>query len=64
MPKSKPFFPQCLTLDQEMKERVMSKSWLLYSGVELNLEDRVLGEVEKNSFIALPAKENTTGSCP
>ena len=38
MHKSKPFFPQCLKLNQEMKERVMSKFWLLYSGVESNLE--------------------------
>ena len=38
MQKSKPFFPQCLKLNQEM-ERVMSKSRLLYSGVELSLED-------------------------
>ena len=28
----------------------------LYTGAKLNLGDRVLGEVEKNSFIALPGK--------
>ena len=28
----------------------------LYTGTELNLRDRVLGEVENNSFIALPGK--------
>ena len=28
----------------------------LYTSAELNLRDRLLGEVEKNSFIALPGK--------
>ena len=28
----------------------------LYTGAELNLRDRVVGEVEKNSFITLPGK--------
>ena len=28
----------------------------LYPGIELNLRDRVAGEVEKYSFIALPGK--------
>ena len=34
----------------------MLKTWALCTGAELNLGDRVLGEVEKNSFIALPGK--------
>ena len=34
----------------------MLKIWLLCTGAESNLEDRVLGEGEKNSFIALPGK--------
>ena len=28
----------------------------LYTGAELNLRDRVVGEVEKNSFIIVPGK--------
>ena len=32
------------------------KTWPLCTSVESNLRDRVLGEVEKNSFIALPGK--------
>ena len=35
---------------------MMPKSQPLCLGVELNLRDRVLGEVEKNSFIALPGR--------
>ena len=31
----------------------------LYTGARLNLGDRVLGEVERNSFIALPGKGGT-----
>ena len=34
----------------------MPKTWPLCTGAELNFRDRVLGEVEKNSFIALPGK--------
>ena len=34
----------------------MPKGQPLYTGTESNLRDRVLGEVEKNSFIALPGK--------
>ena len=33
-----------------------AEMWSLYSGAKSNLRDRVLGEVEKNSFIALPGK--------
>ena len=36
----------------------------LYTGAELNLGDRIWGEVEKNSFIAFPAKGDTVGSYP
>ena len=32
----------------------------LFSGVESNLRDRVLGEVEKNSFTAWPGKGGHT----
>ena len=35
---------------------LMLKTRPLCTGAESNLRDRVLGEVEKNSFIALPGK--------
>ena len=35
---------------------VMPKTRPLYTGASLNLRDRVLSEVEKNSFIDLPGK--------
>ena len=35
---------------------MMPKTWPLCTGAESNLGDRVLGEVEKDSFIALPGK--------
>ena len=35
----------------------------LYTSVKSSIEDQVLSEVEKNSFIALPGKESTAGSC-
>lgn len=34
----------------------MMQIWLLCTDSEINLEDRVLSEVEKKSFIALPDK--------
>ena len=34
-----------------------------YTGAELNLGDRVLGEVEKDSFTTLPGKGGHSGSC-
>ena len=34
------------------------------TSTELALIDRVLGEVEKNSFVASPGKKGTLGSCP
>ena len=34
----------------------VAKAQPLYLGAKLNLGDRVWGEVEKNSFIALPGK--------
>ena len=34
----------------------MPKTWLLCTSAKSNLGDRVLGEVEKHSFIALPGK--------
>ena len=41
-----------------LTSEVMPKARTLYTGTESNLGDRILAEVEKNSFIALP------GSCP
>ena len=35
---------------------LMLKTCSLYAGAESNLRDRIWGEVEKNSFIALPGK--------
>ena len=43
---------------------MMLKSQPLCTSIELNLRDRVLGEVEKNSFIGLPGKRDTTDCCP
>ena len=40
----------------------MSKTQPLCSGMELSLEDRDLGEKEKNSFIALAGKWDITHS--
>ena len=42
----------------------MSKAWPLCTGAESNLRDRVLGEVEMNSFIALPGKGGHSGLLP
>lgn len=39
----------------------MLKTRPLCTGAESNLIDRVLGEVEKNSFIALPSKGGHSG---
>ena len=36
----------------------MLKTRPLYTGAGLNLRDRVLSEVEKNGFIALPGKHS------
>ena len=43
---------------------VVESSASLSTGAESNLRDRVLGEVEKDSFIALPGKVGKPGSCP
>ena len=40
---------------------VTESSASLYTGAESNPGDRVLGEVEKDSFIALPGKGEHTG---
>ena len=40
----------------EINVEVMLKTRSLYTGAKSNLGDRLLGEVEKNSFIALPGK--------
>ena len=42
----------------------MPKAWPLCTSAQLNLGDRVLGEVEKNSFIALPGKGGNSGLMP
>ena len=39
----------------------MPKTWPLCTGAEPNLGDRVLGEVEKNGFIAFPGKGRHRG---
>ena len=36
----------------------------MYIGVKANLGDRILGEVEENSFIALTGKERHSGLVP
>ena len=48
---------------------LITVSWLcwnqpLCTGIRLNLRDRVLGEVEKNSVVALLGKRGTAGFCP
>ena len=43
---------------------VTPKIWPLCTSAELNLGDRVLGEAEKNSFIALPGKGRHRGLMP
>ena len=40
---------------------MMPKSQPLCTGAELNLKDRVLGEVEKNNFIVLPGTGGHSG---
>ena len=42
----------------------MPKTQPLCASAESNLRDRVLGEVEKNSFIALPGKGGHGGFMP
>ena len=39
----------------------MLKTWTLCTGAELNLGNRVLGEIEKNSFTSLPGKGGDSG---
>ena len=41
-----------------------SSATSLYTGAKSNLRDRVLGEVEKNSFTALPGKGGHSGLMP
>ena len=42
----------------------MLKTRPLCPGAKLNLRDRVLGEAEKNSFMALPGKGGHSGLVP
>ena len=48
----------------ETPQPSVAKIWPLYISARLNLRDRVLGEVEKNSFIALPGKGGHSGLVP
>ena len=41
----------------------MLKTRPLCIGAESSLRDRVMGEVEKDSFIGLPGKGDTEGFC-
>lgn len=41
-------------------QTVITQNLPMYSGTELNLGDRVLGEVGKSSLIALPGKGGST----
>ena len=41
-----------------------TETWPLYTDAKLNLRDRVSGEVEKNSFVALPGKGEHSGLLP
>ena len=52
-----------LGADEQIK-MVMLKAWPLWTSSESNLKDRILGEIEKSSFIALPGKGDTEVSCP
>ena len=49
---------------REETRGLMLKARPLCTGAELNLRDRVLGEVEKKSFIALPGKGGHSGLMP
>ena len=43
---------------------MMPKTQPLCADVELNLEDRILDEIEKNSFIVLPGKGGHLAHAP
>ena len=47
-----------------MWSHIVAEIQPLYTGAGLNLRDRVLGEAEKNSFIALPGKGGHSGLMP
>ena len=49
------------TFFQKCRKLLISKTQHLRRDEELNLADRDLGEVEKNSFIALPGKGDRLG---
>ena len=46
------------------EEQMMPKTQPLCADVELNLEDRILDEIEKNSFIVLPGKGGHLAHAP
>ena len=50
--------------DRSSTKAGVAKIQPLYPGTELNLGDRILGEVEKNRFIALPSKGGLRGIMP
>ena len=52
------------TVDAESLVKLMPKTEPLCTSTKLNLRDRVLGKVEKNSFIALPGKGGHRGLMP
>ena len=56
----------CILISEMIKylKILMLKTWPLCTGAELNLGGRVLGEVEKNSFIALPGKRGHSRLVP
>ena len=43
--------------------KVILKAWPLCTSAKSNLGNRVLGEIKKNSFIALPGNGDPVGSC-
>lgn len=55
------YYIDCL---QKACEGDVKSSAFLYTSTELNVGDRVLGGVEKDSFIALPSKGRHTRPLP
>ena len=59
--------PQGLSLREGCRDRHRGnddEAGPLCTGAQLNLGDRVLGEVGKYNFIALPSKGGHSSSCP
>ena len=53
--------PFCPFSFNQLGAHVMLKTQPLFSSAKLNLRDRVLGKIEKNSFIALPGRRGHSG---